>query len=267
MKKVISQLIVLVFLFAAMWFGLSKIDYVRIFRLNNLSKKMEKKIGSAIFEVVKSGNTVIETDELDEIYSKIKKRLCVSTTLTEGEINIYLVADDKINAYALPGNNIIVNTGLIRKSDSISEVCGVIAHEIGHLELNHVMKRVAGEVGISVLTSMVTNGNSEVATRIAQHLSTTAFERNQEREADAFAVNCLHAAQISPEGFANFMVKMARRENELPEELEWISTHPDSKERAANIRSAEMKLLSIQTIPILNDEEWEYLKHCINDIP
>ncbi len=259
--KAMLQFAAIVILFIATWFGFSRIDFVRIFHLNSINKKMERKIGDAIIDAIESGNDVIKSDSLDIIYNKIMSRLCSGTILNSDEIKLHLVKSDQINAYALPGNNIVINTRLIEKCDSASELCGIIAHETGHLELHHVMKRIIGETGISVITSMATNGNSVIAARIAKHLSTKAFERDQEREADAFAVKCLNAANIGKSGFENFMLKMAKTDGAIPDKLEWVSTHPDSKERVANIRSSKITSPK-KYIQVLNDTEWAYLKKC-----
>jgi predicted Zn-dependent protease len=71
--------------------------------------------------------------------------------------------NDEINAFALPNGHLIVYSGLILNSDNQEELIGFICHEIAHIALNHIMKRLVKEIGTSVLISMTTgNGGSEI---------------------------------------------------------------------------------------------------------
>ncbi len=66
-------------------------------------------------------------------------------------------------------------------------------------------------------------------------LSSLAFDRSIEKEADIKAIEYLKNANINPEPLANFLYLLAGEETGLLESLEWISTHPVSKERAEYI--------------------------------
>lgn len=259
MGKAIYQLSVIVLVFFALWFGLSQIDYVKKFHLNELSKKTEKKLGDVLMETIDNEYEKIDTDSAQVILNKLKERICNSNGINAHEINIHLVLSNNINAFALPGNNLIIYTNLIENCDSASELCGVMAHEIGHMQLNHVMKRLAGEIGITLLASVATNGNSKVASRIIRTLSTSSFERDQESEADRFAVISLQKANIDPRGFSRFMLKLAESNSGIPEQLEWISSHPESKKRAEAILHQYTTRTSGYSNP-LNADDWATLK-------
>lgn len=259
MGKAIYQLSVIVLVFFALWFGLSQIDYVKKFHLNELSKKTEKKLGDVLMETIGDEDEKIDNDTTQVILNKLKERICISNGIKPNEINIHLVLSNNINAFALPGNNLIIYSNLIQNCDSASELCGVMAHEIGHMQLNHVMKRLAGEIGITLLASVATNGNSQVASRIIRTLSTSAFEREQESEADRFAVMSLQKANIDPRGFSGFMLKLAESNTGIPEQLEWISSHPDSKKRADAILHQYMTRTSGFRSPV-SEKEWATLK-------
>lgn len=259
MGKAILQFLAMALLFFAAWFGLSRIDIVKIFNIDNISKKTEKKIGDLVMETLDKTHHTIDEDSVAIVFDKIKKRMCAVNAIDESEINIHLIESSDVNAFALPGNHLVIYTGLIKRCDSVTELCGVMAHEIGHIKLKHVMKRLAGELGIAVLASVATNGNSQVAGQIIKMLSSSAFERKQESEADAFAVDCLLQARINPRGFSNFMMKIAKMQSGIPEEMEWISSHPDSKKRAETIRSL-YKGTTQDYEPVLSDEDWNSLK-------
>ena len=172
---------------------------------------------------------------------------------------------DEINAFALPSGHLIVYSGLIINSDNQEELIGVICHEIAHIELNHVMKKLVKEIGLSVLISITTgNGGSEIIKETAKILSSTAFDRSLEKEADIKAVDYLVNAKVNPEPFANFLYKLSNKEHDATEYLTWISTHPDLKERAKYIiEYSKNKLTDYE--PILSIETWEKLKVELNE--
>ncbi len=259
MGKAIFQFLVMALVFFAAWFALSRVDYVKKFHLTGISHKTEKKIGDFIMKTLERTKKEVKNDSAQVILDKIKTRLCIANAIDENDIHVHLLEEGDVNAFALPGNHLVIYTGLIKHADSVSELCGVMAHEIGHMQLNHVMKRLGGELGITVLASIVTNGNSQVAAEAIKILSSSAFERGQETEADKFAVACLIRAHIDPKGMTDFMMKIAKIQSGIPEEMEWISSHPDSKKRAEAIR-ALYEHETYYSEPVITEEEWAALK-------
>ncbi|MCD4735588.1 MAG: M48 family metalloprotease, partial [Bacteroidales bacterium] len=114
--------------------------------------------------------------------------------------------------------------------------------------------------GFSVLISMTTGSSgTEAIKETAKMLSSTAFDRNLEKEADLKAVEYLVNASVNPEPFANFLYRLSLHDNEDYEYLSWISTHPDSEERAKYIvKYSEGKFTEYKAI--LNHKTWKKLK-------
>jgi beta-barrel assembly-enhancing protease len=264
MGKIILQFFALVIGFFVAWFALSKIDYVRIFKLNTISEKTEKKIGDLVMKTIDKTNHIIDNEDAKVVLDKICNGICESNGIDHNDIHIHIVESSDVNAFALPGNHLIIYSGLITQCDSVTELCGVMAHEIGHMQLKHVMKRLVGELGIAVIASLASNGNTQVTARIIKMLSSSAFERQQESEADEFAVNCLLSARINPKGFSNFLLKIAKMHAGTPKELEWFSSHPDSKKRAQAIIALSGGGYDHYS-PVINDEEWEKLNTSLQD--
>ena len=97
-------------------------------------------------------------------------------------IKVHVLNKDEINAFALPNGHLIIYSGLINNSGNQEELTGVICHEIAHIELNHVMKKLIKEIGLSVLISMTTGkGGSEIIKETAKMLSSSAFDRKLEK--------------------------------------------------------------------------------------
>ncbi|MDP3462330.1 MAG: M48 family metallopeptidase [Bacteroidales bacterium] len=265
MKKTIIQGVTIVVLFFGTWFALTQIDWVKVFKVQQVTDKTEQKLGELFWEVFKKTekeNTNIHVvNSIDSIVSHI----CESNEIDREKIKVHVLNKDEINAFALPNGHLIVYSGLISNSDNQEELTGVICHEIAHIELNHVMKKLVKEVGLSVLISMTTgNDGSEVIKQTAKMLSSSAFDRSLEKEADIKAVDYLIKAKVNPEPFANFLYKLSDKEHEALKYLTWINTHPGSKERSEYIiEYSKNKLTEYE--PILSKETWDKLIEKLKD--
>ena len=92
-----------------------------------------------------------------------------------------------------------------------------------------------------------------------QVLTSSAFDRQLERDADQQAVRYMANSKLQPEGLANFLYKMSATENRMPDQLFWLSTHPGGEERAMDILK-EAEKMSIEEEKILTTEEWDQLQ-------
>lgn len=258
MGKIILQLLVLVGLFLATWFGLSQIDFIGPDGLDKFSRSSERKLGELILESVRKDNETVTNARINSVIDSIGRRLCDANGIQYDSIKVYVVVNPDINAFTLPDQNMVIFTGLIAQSRNAEEVAGVMAHEIGHMEKNHVMKKLLKEVGITMLLTLTNGGNHlEIIQEMSRLLSSSAFDRTQEREADRLAAEMMAKADIDPENLANFLFRFSQK-TKLPEELAWISTHPNGSDRAAVIIN-QKKNLSIHPRPIIYTP-WESIK-------
>jgi beta-barrel assembly-enhancing protease len=99
------------------------------------------------------------------------------------------------------------------------------------------MKKLIKEVGLSTLISMATGTKGVGATReLAKTISSSAFDRSLEKDADLKSVEYMAKAEVNPAPFAEFMYKLSSNENlDMNNYLSWMSTHPASEDRAAYI--------------------------------
>ncbi len=270
MKKPIIQGVVTILLFLATWFALTQIDWVKIFKVEQITDKTEQKLGELFWDVFKNSEKEIKTTHVVNTIDSMVTKICKANKIDKSKLKIHVLNKDEINAFALPNGHLIIYSGLILNSDNQEELAGVICHEIAHIELKHVMKKLGKEIGLSVLISMTTgNSGAEVIKETARMLSSTAFDRSLEKDADIKAVDYLLNANVNPEPFANFLYKLSENENEVTQYLTWVSTHPDSKERAEYIiEYSKDKTADYQQI--LANKTWlnlkEELKEITNDI-
>jgi predicted Zn-dependent protease len=134
----------------------------------------------------------------------------------------------------------------------------VLAHEIGHIELRHVMSKLVREIGTSVLVNMTMGGgDGGQIGEVVGVLSSKAFDRDMEREADLKAVDYLTVAQIDPHPFADFLYLTGNGESE--EAFEWLSTHPSSKERMEYVLE-EIGKRQFEVKPVIAASTWENVR-------
>lgn len=260
MNKAIIQALTTVALFLGSWFALTQIDWVKIFKVQEATDNTEKKLGELFWEVFKKSETEVKNAHIEGAIDSIVTKVCAANKIDKQKLKIHILDNREINAFALPNGHLVIYSGLILSSDNQEELAGVICHEIAHIELNHVMKKLVKEIGLSVLISMSTgNSGAEVIKEGAKILSSTAFDRSLEKEADIKAVDYLVNANINPEPFADFLYKLSVGENEATKYLTWVSTHPDSKERAEYIIEY-CKGNAKEHKPVLSNETWEKIK-------
>jgi beta-barrel assembly-enhancing protease len=150
----------------------------------------------------------------------------------------HIVADKSVNAYALPGGNIVLHSGLILEAESADEIAGVLGHEMGHVTRRHSMSHLVQTVGSLTLMKFVLGADVDVP-EVARALAFSSFNRDQEREADAKGIEYLRIAEVDPRGLMGFFERMANRKSSLPKELvdavQLLSTHPLPEERLQNL--------------------------------
>lgn len=161
----------------------------------------------------------------------------------QGDRNIgyrfYVVNTDVVNAFAVPGGYIYVNRGLIEKAANVSELAGVLAHEIGHVEGRHSVEQLeraqtanAGLTLAYVLLGRTPSGVERTAIDVGGSLYFASHSREAENEADATAIDLLVSAGIHPQGLITFFEKLMADQSRTPSQLEqWFSTHPTTQDR------------------------------------
>ncbi|HEX7583903.1 MAG TPA: M48 family metallopeptidase [Prolixibacteraceae bacterium] len=236
MKKILIELVLTVSVIAIVWFGLSQVNWMKLLNVKQTTQNTEEKVGDLFWKMLKKSETEITADSIVAPVDSMLTRICTANSIDRTKIKLHLLRKDEINAFALPNNHLVVYSGLITACENEAELCGVISHELAHIEKNHVMNKLVKEMGLSVLISMSTgNGNSETIKAALKQLSSSAYDRKLETEADLAAVDYLIKAGIDPKPFANFIYRLSDKSKNLPYQIYWISSHPESKERAEKI--------------------------------
>lgn len=149
------------------------------------------------------------------------------------------------NAFALPGNVIVVTDELMRLPVNDDEIAAVLAHELGHLEHRHGLQGVLRD-SFALLAVTAATGDLSTLTSIAAavplSILTKGYSRDLEREADRHALELLRARQIKPQAFVTVLTKLDAARTALNRNSTYLSTHPATEERTAlfgNLSAAE----------------------------
>ncbi len=148
------------------------------------------------------------------------------------------------NAFALPGGAIMVTDDLVDLADNEEQLLAVFAHEVGHIEHRHLLRRLIGGTVTGAAATLLVGDASGVLAAIPATLVDLSYSRDMEREADAYAVELLRANGLSPALLADILEKLEAAHGERGAAgSSWVnsylSTHPDTAERARVIRAAE----------------------------
>ncbi len=158
------------------------------------------------------------------------------------EWKLYIIQDDNTqNAFCTPGGYIYVYTGLIKYLDNASSLAGVLGHEMAHADRRHSTQQLTQQYGISLLVSVVAGTtNAGQLAEIAGNLTSLAFSREHEKDADEHSVMYLCPTLYRADGAADFFEKIvAQGGSQVPA---FLSTHPNPDNRIGNIQSKATSL-------------------------
>lgn len=224
-----------------------------------LSKDAEAQLGRSVMRELYRENAVVEDPELSEYLASLGARLASHANDGTFSFRFFAVEEDSINAFALPGGFIGVNTGLILETENESELAGVLAHEVSHVTQRHIARSIYNNQRVSMtsLAAMI----AAVLLGVGDNMSGTGvqgavaasqalaaqmqinFTRANELEADRIGIGVLSAAGFDPTGMSTFFEKMSRRYANLGDLVPpLLQTHPMSTDRSAEARSRARQL-------------------------
>jgi Zn-dependent protease with chaperone function len=151
-------------------------------------------------------------------------------------IKIYYVNEEVVNAFALPGGNIVVYDGLVKKLKNENELAALLAHEFTHVQKRHatrnIFRNMAGYILISALTGDM-NGLTQQFILTADNLGTLSYSRELETEADDYGMQVLKENNLSCAGMKSLFETFKEEEKIAVHEL--LSSHPDLDSRIERV--------------------------------
>lgn len=155
--------------------------------------------------------------------------------------------DDELNAFALPGGFVYINSGLMQRATD-NELAAVISHEIGHIAARHSVKKLQAALGYQIVINLALgiSGNASLgrAMDIVFNLVNLGYSRQDEFLADRLAVKYSKKAGFDPYGMVTFFRKLAEEQKKKGPNFRivFLSSHPPIQER---IKNAETEIANV----------------------
>lgn len=231
-----------------------------------LTNSEEYQVGSMIMRQLRDSGELIDDPILSQYIQDIGSKIAAHAQEGNRLFHFYLIRDSGINAFALPGGFICVNSGLILATRSESELASVLAHEISHVTQRHAVRGVLNQRKVSLASTAAllaailigaTSGNPNAGlagmvvgqgTAAQQQLN---YSREDEYEADRIGINVMANSGYDPNAMATFFDVLARYEGGYGENahiIELLQTHPLSIERVAEAKSRAAKYPTIRPV-------------------
>ena len=245
-------------------------------------------LGNRVVSMIKGKNKFCKTPEGDKALAKLITRITPGFPKSLSP-NIRVANLPIENAFAAPGDQIIISGKIISRASSPDEVAGILAHEIGHSIERHPEAGIVRALGLITLMQFLTAGESGTFSEIIFQLVLTGYSRKAESEADVHAAQILNKTNISTRPLAGFFERLQNKyarknktekkdvakkntpnhaatkkntEKSVPQKksdksiLDWLSTHPATQERIHYFNQSDIKT----SPPILNKSEWNALQ-------
>lgn len=208
----------------------------------------EERIGEGEMEHLRRSGRLVEDSNSVAQLTALAAPLIQVLPADRRNVKFHIVTDPMPNAFALPGGNVVVNTGLLKLADQPEELLGVLAHELGHFTKRHAIRRIVAAAGPMVIFGVFLHGGNGAGNMLGAGAGLMIFEgfsQEYETEADVTGWSYLVAANIDPRGMIRSLQKLEASEGNpglhkvVPQAFQ---SHPATEERIARLEGKWKKL-------------------------
>lgn len=214
---------------------------------SGLSELDEQRLGREFIRNARQSMPFVEDPELTAYIRDLGRRIASSGDEPASDFRFYLIRDSALNAFAVPGGHIAVNTGLIMATESEAELASVIAHEVAHVTQHHLARmldqsrgeglKMLGALAAAILLGGQAGQAAVVAANASAIENRLEYSRGFEKEADGIGLQTLARAGYDPRAMPTFFERLQRwarvYDSGAPE---FLRTHPLTTDRIADTR-------------------------------
>jgi beta-barrel assembly-enhancing protease len=208
----------------------------------SISAQQEAQMGMQYSQQIQQQLPLNPDREVSAYINRLGDSLAVLAGGPDASWRFHVVDEMEINAFAVPGGYIYINKGLIMKAETLSQLAGVVGHEIAHVTRRHSVKQMekGRKVGLFATVACIAqpgfcNAGGGDLLNLGANAAMAKFSRNDETQADEDAVRFLVRAGIDPRGMPEmFEIMQADRGNRGGGGF--LATHPVEADRIANTR-------------------------------
>jgi beta-barrel assembly-enhancing protease len=205
----------------------------------SVSTQQEVEMGAQYAQQINAQLPIVQDPEINRYINVLGNQIAQRADQRGIQYRFYVVNAREINAFAVPGGFIYINRGLIERTNTLSQLAGVLGHEIGHVVRRHSVQQMQraqganfGVVLACVLTSICASDVGQTAIQVGGTAVFAKFSRDDEFEADQEGLRNVVRAGIHPRGIPEMfqiLINERRRGNTAVES--WFATHPTEEDR------------------------------------
>ncbi|MCU0441774.1 MAG: M48 family metallopeptidase [Bacteroidia bacterium] len=187
----------------------------------------EVDLGKSIASQITTNKTIDSnrTEAINHFFEQLKLETTYPVAIT-------VIKSPVVNAFALPGGQIVVYDSMLVTLQKPEELAALLCHEFAHVQLKHstrnIFRTLSGYLFVSALFGDF-SGISAVIIGNANELRNLSYSRELESEADGFALAHLKKQRIDIKGMIGLFEKL--QQSQTVTVSEWMSTHPDLSNR------------------------------------
>lgn len=211
---------------------------------NLFSKEQDIQLGREAAAQVERQMPVIHDQQISGYLQTVGRRLASVRQAQGWPFSFTPVADKSINAFALPGGPMFVNTGAIQAADNEAQLAGVMAHEMSHVILRHgthqATKAQALQIPAAILGGIAGRSGSmlgqlsQLGIGLGFNSVLLKYSRDAERDADLLGAQIMSEAGYNPIEMANFFEKLERQGGSRT--AQFFSDHPNPGNRVKYVQ-------------------------------
>ena len=232
------------------------------FFASHIPVSWEEQLGTSVLEqLAPPADRCVDQNRLRALEGIVTR---LSRTMPDSPYHIRLTVLDRpvINAFALPGGQVVVFRGLLEATETPEQLAGVLAHEFQHIYKQHSTRTIIERASISLLIAAVSGDFTEALAygiEGARVLGVLRYSRLYEDEADSEGLQLLQAVGIDPAEMIAFYRMMEAQHPHDVAASSYLSTHPNTNDRIE-------KLIVLAGAPpphpvkLLSLEEWKDLR-------
>src|ERR1039458_2682509 len=229
--------------------------------VNFYSLEKEMALGKQLAQEVAREAKLVDDPIPAEFINRLAQNLARNSDI-KVPVSSRLIDSGEVNAFALPGGFLFVNSGLVLKAETEAELASAMAHEIAHVAARHGTRQASrGQmIDIASLPLIFLGGWPGYLARqgagLAVPLTFLKFSRSFEREADLLGLQYLYAAGYDPTAFVDFFERMEAMEKKKPGTVsELFRSHPNMATRIQSTQKNIQDLLSIRPEYVIRDRK------------
>ena len=226
--------------------------------------KGESGFGEESAKEIKENAALVTDPKLTEYINNLGQKLAKLSGRDDFKYEFTILQDNSLNAFALPGGKIFINTGAIADMESEAELAGILSHEIAHAVFSHSYQKIVTETKARALRKV-----GLINTFFEYLKPELAFGRSLEQQADFLGTRILSSAGYSADGL--YRVFDRWRGYEKNKQTGWLDSHPASSERVrylqAVVQNRNYNRYSLENIEALITARGAFCKAEVKEQP